>query len=228
MRRNQDKPNGVAKQRIRLLLVDDHPVIHDALQHAFSCNTGFHVVGSALDGLQAIRLIKKTQPDVIVMDVRMPHLPGAEATSLLLEHFPNVKIIAFSGIDDRKTVSAMVHAGVRGYVVKGGACEDLLRAIEIVHQGGLFFSRSIAKWATHPRHRKQLDAESSSNELTTQELRILELIAGGRSNKEMATTLKLSVRTVEKHRETLTAKLNLHGVAELTKYAIREGITSVD
>ena len=202
---------------MKILLVDDHRMMRDGLRALIARAPGLSVVGEAGDGREAVTLAERQQPDVIVMDVSMPGLNGIDATRQMLLRQPCARVIALSMHADPRYVAAMRDAGARGYVLKDAAYHELVRAIREVAAGGTFFEQ----WDPDP------ELPSSRAALTPREREILQLLAEGKSSKAMADTLKIAVSTVETHRKQIMAKLGLRSTAELTKFAVREGLTSL-
>jgi DNA-binding NarL/FixJ family response regulator len=213
---------------MRILLADDHRMMRDGLRAVLE-KDGIEVVGEAANGREAVEQAIALAPDVVVMDIAMPELNGIDATRRIVSELPHAKVIALSMSADRRYVMAMLEAGASGYLLKNAASDELLRALEVVMRGETYLSPSIAGGvvgrAIVPGAPTSARAEK---QLTPRERQVLQLLAEGKSSKEIATTLQIALPTVETHRRQLTAKLNLRTIAELTKYAIREGITSVE
>jgi DNA-binding NarL/FixJ family response regulator len=213
-------------RRIGVLLVDDHTVVRQGLRALLKSEEDIDVVGEAENGRQAVILAKKTPPDVVVMDVAMPLLNGLEATRQILKMLPSTKILVLTSYGDEECVEQLMQAGAAGYLIKQTAANDLLKAIREVQRGNAFFSPAIAK-----RLRDQCREAFSSGqpvkrttELTSREAEVLQLIAEGFSNKQIAAELTISIKTVEKHRQQVMNKLNIHDVAGLTRYALSKGM----
>lgn len=215
---------------VRLLLADDHAMIREGLKSLISKESDLTVVAEAENGKEAVELAQKSGAHIVVMDVAMPILNGIEATRTLLKANPNIKVVALSGHANRELVREMLKAGAWAYVLKSRAYEELVRAIREVMKGRKYLSPDIARGVVDEY--VGLSSSSSANPafivLTDREREALQLIAEGKSTKVVADELSVSVKTVETHRHNIMEKLNLYSVAELTKYAIREGITSVD
>jgi DNA-binding NarL/FixJ family response regulator len=210
---------------VRVLLADDHKIMCEGLQMLIEKQSDMEVVGVAHDGREAVRMTSEIAPDVVIMDVAMPKLNGIEAARQIISEIPEVKVIALSMHTDRRYVTGMLSAGVSGYLPKDCVGEELAQAIRTVVGGQVYLSPAIAgivveefTAATKKRH----------SLLSPRELEVLQLLAEGQSSREIASSLHISVKTVETHRRQLMEKLKLKTVAELTKYAIREGITSID
>jgi DNA-binding NarL/FixJ family response regulator len=205
-------------------------MMREGLKAIIGKEPGMEIVGEAENGKRAIELVKKIGAHLIVMDVAMPDLNGIEATRQLLKATPTVKVVALSGHTNRGFVREMLKAGASAYVLKSRAGDELLRAIREVMKGKKYLSPDIARGVVD----EYVEISSSLNKnpafvtLTDREREALQLLAEGKSTKEIADAMGVSVKTIETHRRNIMEKLNLHSVAELTKYAIREGITSVD
>lgn len=214
---------------LKILLADDHKIIREGLRNLIEKQEGFEVIAEAKDGLTAVKKAKKLAPDVVIMDIGMPGLNGIEATRQILADSPQAKIIALSMHSERRFVSEMLKAGASAYLLKDSAFEELVQAIRASQSNKIYLSPSIADkvvkdYITHiPR-----ESFSPFSLLTQREREVLQLIAEGKSTKEIAALLFLSIKTVETHRQNIMEKLDLRSVAELTKYAIREGLTSLD
>lgn len=215
---------------IRLLLADDHAMMREGLKALLAKEPDISVVAEACNGKETVELARKAGAHVVVMDVAMPDLNGIEATRNLLKANANIKVVALSGHSNREYVREMLKAGAAAYVVKSRAYEELVRAIREVMKGKKFLSPDIARGVVDEY--VGLSGSGSANPafvvLTDREREVLQLIAEGRSTKDVADDLGVSVKTIETHRHNIMEKLELRSVAELTKYAIREGITSVD
>ena len=213
---------------IRILLADDHAVMRRGLRALLEGKDGFTVVAEANDGREAVSLAETTKPDVVVMDLTMPNLNGTEAARQITAKFPNIAVIILSMHSDESYVLRALKAGARGYLVKESAEDDLVNAIRAVNVGKAFFSPAVSKMLVedYVRQLKDKDIEDSYELLTTREREVLQLVAEGKSNKDVANMLNLSVYTVETHRSNVMEKLNLHTVPELILYAVRKGIVS--
>jgi DNA-binding NarL/FixJ family response regulator len=212
------------------LLADDHEMMREGLKSLIQDEDEMEVVGEAEDGEQTVQLAQKLSPHAVIIDVAMPGLNGIEATRQIADSSPYTKIIALSGHANKQFVREMLTAGASAYVLKKRAYEELIRAIREVMKGRKYLSPDIARGVVD----EYVELSSSISEnpafivLTNREREVLQQLAEGRTTKEMADALSVSVKTVETHRRNIMEKLNLHSVAELTKYAIREGVTSLD
>ncbi len=214
--------------KIRVLLVDDHAIVRAGLRLLLESQPDMEVVGEAANGQEAIRGAQDLRPDVIVMDVAMPGLNGLEATRRLKEANLQVQILALTMHEDERYFFEMLHAGAAGYVVKGAPPSDLLQAIRCVYQGQAYLYPSLAKKLMEEYLSKARDGREGYDDLTDREREVLRLIAEGKTSKEIADLLYLSVHTVERHRQNIMGKLQLHNRAELVKYAIRKGLIDVE
>jgi two-component system, NarL family, response regulator NreC len=212
---------------IRILLVDDHKVMRDGLRLLLDDHADMQVVGEADHGRDALALAARLQIDVVVMDVAMPELNGIEATRRLLVRFPQMKVVALSMYNERKILTEMIQAGASALVVKGSATEDLVQAIRAAHAGRTFLAPEIARSVGNDFTERVAGERGKSGDLTNRELEVLQLVAEGGTTKSIGNRLDISAKTVDTHRQNIMRKLNLRTVAELTKYAVREGITSL-
>ena len=213
---------------IRILLADDHTVMRTGLRLLLEREHGFVIVGEAADGREAVALANSTSPDVVVMDVAMPLLNGIEATRQIASANPRAGVIILSMHSDESYVLRALKAGARGYLLKDSAEADLIKAVRAVHEGRNSFSPAISRMLLEDyiRQLQQRGGEDSYDLLSSREREILQLIAEGKSNKEVAALLNLSLYTVETHRTHILQKLNLHSIPELILYAVRKGIIS--
>jgi len=212
---------------ITVLLADDHTVFRDGLHMLLEAESDIQVVAEARDGREAVQLVKKHKPDVVVMDVAMPHMNGLEATRQIMKSFPATKILILSAHNDDEYVHQMIAMGVRGYLIKQSSAKALSKAIHQITNGNDFFSPDISK-RFEKKNKKILNSngvlKAKNNSLSVRESEVLQLIAEGSANKEIASQLEISIKTVEKHRQNLMEKLNIHDTAGLTRYAISTGV----
>jgi two-component system, NarL family, response regulator NreC len=215
-------------KKLRLLLADDHSVMRSGLRALLERQQNLEVVGETENGREAVQLAEKLKPDVVVMDVGMPLLNGIEATKAILKEQPNTVVIILSMHADETYVMRALKAGARGYLLKDSAAGDLLNAIQTVSQNKSYFSPKVSHILAedYVRVLKQKGEVDSYELLTDREREILQLLAEGKANKEVATSLNISPYTVETHRKHILEKLNLHNPAELILYAVRKGIIS--
>ena len=210
---------------IRILLADDHTVVRKGLRLLLE-SAGMTVVADAADGRATVSLCEQHSPDVVVMDVAMPTLNGIEAARQISAKMPQTAIVFLSMHSDEGYVLRALKAGARAYLLKDSAEQDLIHAIEAVSEGKAFFSPAISKMLVedYVRQMQERKIEDSYDLLTTREREVLQLLAEGKGNKEVANVLNLSLYTVETHRSNIFQKLNLHSGAELILYAIRKGV----
>lgn len=213
--------------RIKVLVADDHPVVRKGITSCLARQENLEIIGEAVDGREAVRKARELQPDLILMDISMPHMSGLAVTELLQREMPQIKVLVLSAQGNSDAVIRIIQSGARGYVLKDAPTDDLVRAIETVHRGESFFSPDVARVALNQFIRGHTDS-SSTPELTNREREVLAQIADGLSNKEIASQLGVGVRTVETHRERIMRKLDIHNVAGLTKFAISKGLVSLE
>ena len=211
---------------IRILLADDHTIIRSGLRLLLEQQPDFKVVAEANDGREAVQLVSKHHPEVAILDIGMPQLNGIEATRQIVSASPETQVLILSMHSDEGYVLRALKAGARAYILKNSAEADLIRAVRSVAEGKSFFSPVISKMLLedYVRQVREKEVEDSYDLLTPREREILQLLAEGRTNKEVANVLGLSLHTVETHRGNILEKLNLHGVPELILYAVRKGI----
>ena len=211
---------------IRVLLADDHKILRDGLKALLERTAEITVVAEAGDGEEAVRKAAETAPHVIVMDLNMPRMSGIEATRLITTADPSVKVVALSMVLDRESVVETLKAGACGYVLKESAADELLDAIREVMTGENYLSSRITTMVLKDYLRTSPNPAAPPEHLSSRELELLQLIANGSNSKEIAFGLGVSIKTIEARRRELMKKLNLCSIAELTKFAIREGLTS--
>jgi two-component system NarL family response regulator len=213
---------------IRILLVDDHAMLREGLRSILAQERDVEVVGEAADGRTALAQARALAPDVVVMDVGMSDLNGIDATRLIRSENPKIRVIALSTHSDRRYVAGMLEAGASGYVAKVSAYDELRQAVREVAAGRVYLSPRLADAGAGAEAGVPAPGASASMPLAPREREVLQLIAEGHSSPEIARRLHISGHTVETHRRNIMQKLDLHSVAELTRYAIREGITHLD
>lgn len=213
-------------RKFRVLLADDHQLMRSGVRLMLEREADLTVVGEASDGREAVALAKSLKPEVVVMDIGMPNLNGIEAAHQMTQEEPNLAIVIVSMHSDESYVLRALKAGARGYLLKDSAEADLIKAVHAVAGGKSFFSPAVSKMLLddYVRKLKRSGTEDAYDLLTPREREILQLIAEGKSNKDIANLLNLSVYTVESHRSNLMEKLNLRGLPELILYAVRKGI----
>ncbi len=210
-----------------MLVADDHPVVRKGLQSCLSRAGRIRLVGEAADGDEALRKARELKPDVVLMDISMPGMNGLTVTEMLRKELPDMKVLVLSVQRNKDSIFRVIQAGAHGYVSKEAPSEEVIRAIESVHGGEPFFSEEIARAALNEFINSGGKKEPFS-QLTSREREVLVLIAEGQSNKEIADRLNIGVRTIETHRERIMRRLNIHSVAGLTKYAIANGLVTLE
>lgn len=212
--------------RVRILLADDHGVVRKGLRFLLERQSDMEVVGEASDGREAVRLAEQTSPDVAIMDIAMPLLNGIEATSQMIKRNSRLAVIILSMHSDEDYLLSALNAGAKGYVLKDSAEDDIVKAVRSVYQGTPYFSPEISQTLLedHIRFLQQRNLQDSYDLLTEREKEVLQLLAEGKSNKEVAGILNVSVYTVDTHRLHLMQKLDLHNTAEIVLYAVRKKI----
>ncbi|MEM9629013.1 MAG: response regulator transcription factor [Pseudomonadota bacterium] len=209
----------IDQERIRVLLADDHPLVLEGIRACLEAFAHIDVVATAANGKDALALARELQPNIVVLDINMPELNGLDATELFKEEMPEIKLLVLSMHDNKEYVSTALLHGARGYVLKDVSTREIVNAIVAIHHGGTYFSAGVSDLL--------MDLQSDparGNALTTREQTILLLLADGRSNKEVARELDISVRTVETHRKNLKRKLGIGTTAGLTRYVIESGL----
>jgi len=216
-----------SKIMIRVLLADDHMIVREGFKRMLSAESDIKILGEAANGLQAVDLTRKLRPDVVLMDISMPRMNGLEAARLILKGFPDTKVIMFSSYSDDAYVESSAVLGVSGYLLKQSAANILPEAIREVHKGGTYCSPAVSKRFL-ARQKKALIkntlAKADSARLSPRETDVLRLIAEGEAIKQIAESLSLGIKSVEKHRDSLLRKLNLRDSEGLTRYAIETGV----
>lgn len=211
---------------IRVMLVDDHKILRDALKGVLEREHDLAVVGEASDGAEALALVRQLQPDVVLMDIGMPGIGGIEATRALRTEWPEIKVVALSTFSDRRIVLQMLDAGAGGYVVKSAGRDELLRAIRAVAHGKTYLCPDSSAVLVDSVRGKQTAEQTPRDLIGRREREVLQLLADGHTSPEIGERLHIATSTVEVHRRNIMRKLELHSIAELTKYAIRNGLTS--
>lgn len=216
--------------KIRVLLADDHVIVRAGLRALLQSQPDMEVVGEAASGREAVNKTRELHPDIVVMDITMPDMNGFEATRAILANSPQVRVLALTMHEGEEYFFAMLNAGASGYVPKKAAPTNLVSAIHIVFEGGVFLYPSMAKTLVGDYMRRvESGAEKASYDgLTEREREVVTLVGEGLTNQEIADRLVLSVKTVERHRSNIMAKLNLHSRTDLVKYAIKKGLIDLE
>jgi DNA-binding NarL/FixJ family response regulator len=215
---------------IKILIVDDHGILRSGVKLIIDQTDDMKIVGQACDGHEGIELARKLKPDVVLMDISMPGLNGIEATKEIVSENPDIKILALSAYCNRRFIKDMLNAGASGYALKDTMADELIYAIKSVHAGRRYLSEKVTKLVVddYAQGGSSDPAEELLDKLTTRERGLLQLIAENKTAKEAAKLLHVSVKTIEARRLNIIKKLGVSGTAELTKIAIREGLTSID
>ena len=216
-----------ANDKIKVLVVDDHPVVRKGLQSCLARQQRVKIVGEASDGDEALKKTRELDPDIVLLDIDLPRMNGLLVTESLRKERSKVKVLVVSVHTNRDFIFRIIQAGAHGYISKVAPPEDLVRAIESVHSGEAFFSPEIAR-AALTEFVNAGGRQEPLAQLTVREREVLALIAEGRSNKEVAGRLGIGVRTIETHRERIMRKLKIHSIAGLTRFAILNGIISLE
>jgi two-component system NarL family response regulator len=214
---------------IRILLVDDHQMFRDGLRSILASKEGVEVVGEAGDGSVAVEMAAALTPDVVIMDIGMHGLNGVEATRRIKANDPGAQVVALSTHSDKRYVLSMLEAGASGYVLKTAAVDEMCRAVQAVVEGKRYLSPEITGVVVDAHlHAPAQPGAPSPSPLGTREREILQLLAEGQSSPEIARRLNIATSTVETHRRNIMRKLDAHSIAELTKFAVREGLTPLE
>jgi two-component system, NarL family, response regulator NreC len=214
---------------IKILLADDHQIVRDGLRSLLEKQEGVQIVGEADNGRTAVELALELKPDLVIMDVTMPDLNGIEATRIILQASPRCKVIALSMHSDKRYVTRALQAGALGYLLKDCAFDELAKAIQTVLRNRIYLSSEINETVVKEYLKKTERLEQTAYSiLTDRERQVVQLIAEGKTTKEIASILKISVKTVETHRQRSMNKLNIESIAGLTRFAIREGLVSLE
>ncbi|WP_305043392.1 response regulator [Geoalkalibacter sp.] len=214
---------------IKVLFADDHQVFHDCVKALFEPHECIRIIATASDGRATVKLARELNPDVVVMDLSMPLLNGIDATQQILAENPDAKVLVLSSHKDRKTIVSAIKAGARGYMVKEAAIGELIQAIEAVAAGRMYLSSHIIDKVLDALLVEEGSQEETSplDRLSTREREILQLLAEGKNAREIAKIISLSQKTVESHRQNLMQKLGAETISDLTRIAIREGLTTL-
>ena len=213
---------------IKIILADDHRIIREGLRALLEKEPGVEVIAEAADGRTTVKLCRELLPDVVIMDITMPDLNGIEATHQILSEMPDIKVIGLSMHSDKRFVSEMLNAGALAYLLKDAAFEELSVALRAVNSNQLYLSEQLEGLKDYLGRARTAQVFTSSPTLTTREREVLQLLAEGKTTHQIASSLCLSGKTVAAHRTQIMNKLGLKSIAELTKYAIREGLTALE
>lgn len=213
---------------IKVLLVDDHAILREGIRMVLDAQPGITVIGEAENGREALDLVEQLRPDVVVMDIAMPGLNGAEATRQIKRRFPSIKVVILTMHENHQYLVQIVNAGANGCVLKRAAATELVTAVRAAMRGESFFSPAMASLVLEDYRMRLANESDEDNLLTEREREVLQLVAEGRTNKEIADTLVVSIKTVQTHRAHLMDKLGAHDRTDLVKHAIRLGMISAE
>ncbi|HYM08301.1 MAG TPA: response regulator transcription factor [Terriglobales bacterium] len=212
---------------VRIVVADDHDIVRHGLRTLLETRQGWEVIGEASDGRQAVDIAKRLKPDVVVLDISMPELNGLEAARQILHDVPRTEVLILTMHRSEQVVRELLQAGARGYLLKNDAARELVAAVEALSQHQPFFTSEVSEIVLQGYRRPSVDTDQTqtpSARLTVREREIVQLLAEGKSNKEVATALGISVKTAETHRTNIMNKLNLHSLSELVRYAVRNNM----
>ncbi|KKC99749.1 response regulator transcription factor [Photobacterium halotolerans] len=210
--------------KIQVLLVDDHQVVMEGFKARLDNETNIEVIATATNGADALKNAEQYQPDVVLMDISMPEMNGIEATRHFRQHFPEIKVLILTMHDNREYILQVMQAGASGYILKEVSAQEMVQAIEAVHQGGRYFCRLVADTVFAAPIEPVEPAQAVLTALSRREETVLRQVALGKSSKKIALELGISTRTVETHRQNIKHKLNMNSTAELTAYAVKENL----
>ena len=215
-------------KKIRLMLVDDHPVVISGIKNSLADARQIKVVGEVMDGSKVVSAVQKLAPDVLLLDIAMPGMNGLQITRRLAKTSPRVKVVAFTMHDDKEYILEVVHSGAKGYILKDTSTSELIHAIEMVSKGSTFFSPSVSQTLLDEEYAVKAKHKTPTvSQLTERESEVLALIADGLSNKRIADKLKVSIRTIQTHRQKIMKKLDIHTAVDLTRFAIARGLSDL-
>ncbi len=219
---------GQMDKTITVVIADDHMIVRDGLRSLLERQPDMEVVAEADNGRMALKLVKELSPDVVIMDIGMRELNGIDATRQIVKMSPGVKVLALSMYSDKRFIKGMFKAGASGYMLKDSAFNELADAIRVIVEDKIYISPSVANIVTEDYLKQSPESDRSTRSLlTSRELEVLQLLVEGMSTKQIASSLRLSIKTIESHRSRVMKKINVNNIADLTKYAIREGIISL-
>lgn len=216
-------------RKLRIVVADDHALMRRGICDLLRAEPGWDVVAEASNGREAVHAVEKTKPDVLVIDLAMPELNGLTATREILQSFPRVQVVLLTMHNTDQAIREVLESGARGYVLKSDAEQDLIAAVKAVSAGKPFFTPNVAEIVLkgYLRHKPDTEVNESLPELTTREREIVQLLAEGKGNKDVAMTLQVSVKTVEAHRTNINRKLSIRSTTDLVRYAVRNNIVSL-
>ena len=214
--------------RVKLLLADDHEIVREGLRSLLGARRDFEIVGEAADGREAVALVEELKPDIVILDISMPLLNGLEATRQILKMRPQTKVLILTMHESDSLVRDILNVGARGYILKTDVGKDLVTAVESLHRKKTFFTSSVSQMVLDGYLKgsgsRSSNSDSEGTRLTPRQREVVQLVAEGKSSKEVAVALDLSVKTAETHRTNIIHRLGLHSVAELVRYAVRNEI----
>ena len=212
---------------LKVIIADDHMIVRDGLRSLLERQPDMEVVAEAENGRMALKLVKELSPDVVIMDIGMRELNGIDATRQIVKMSPGVKVLALSMYSDKRFIKGMLKAGASGYMLKDSAFKELIDAIRVIVENKIYISPSVANIITEDYLKQSPESDSSTRSLlSSRELEVLQLLVEGMSTKQIASSLRLSIKTIESHRSRIMKKIDINNIADLTRYAIREGIIS--
>lgn len=215
---------------VTVLLADDHAVVRDGLRYLLEANPDIRVVGHAEDGRQAVELVERLRPDVVVMDIAMPGLNGIEATRIIVKNSPSIRVVILSMHSTEEHVNRSLKAGASGFLLKESAGPEVVEAVRSVHAGHRYLSQKVSDWLIDSYVSRQLETRQGNQieRLSHRELEVLQLVVEGSSSVEIASILGLSPKTVDTYRSRIMTKLDIHDMAGLVKFAIQQGLTALE
>jgi DNA-binding NarL/FixJ family response regulator len=212
---------------LKVIIADDHMIVRDGLRSLLERQPDMEVVAEAENGRIALTLVKELSPDVVIMDIGMRELNGIDATRQIVKMSPGVKVLALSMYSDKRFIKGMLKAGASGYMLKDSAFKELIDAIRVIVENKIYISPSVANIITEDYLKQSPESDGSTRSLlSSRELEVLQLLVEGMSTKQIASSLRLSIKTIESHRSRIMKKIDINNIADLTRYAIREGIIS--
>ncbi len=218
---------GQMDKTLKVVIADDHVIVRDGLRSLLERQPDMEVVAEADNGRIALKLVKELSPDVVIMDIGMRELNGIDATRQIVKMSPGVKVLALSMYSDKRFIKGMLKAGASGYMLKDSAFKELIAAIRVIVVNKIYISPSVASIITEDYLKQSPESDGSTRSLlSSRELEVLQLLVEGMSTKQIASNLRLSIKTIESHRSRIMKKIDVNNIADLTRYAIREGIIS--